>query len=150
VISAIFYAVGALTRSLVAVYTSGIALLAGWSIAGNWTQSLDRDAVTNAVDIFGLMSLELTTRYWTVAERNTQLIPKPPGRGSTRRWTAAAVQSSQQVRKSRCPQTPTMGVSPTVAECAPRKLVGALRRGPPIWLERGSARPARPRCDRAA
>jgi ABC-type transport system involved in multi-copper enzyme maturation permease subunit len=75
VVSAIFYAVGALTRSLVAVYTSGIALLAGWSIAGNWTQNLDRDAVTNAVDIFGLMSLELTTRYWTVAERNAQLIP---------------------------------------------------------------------------
>jgi ABC-2 type transport system permease protein len=75
VVSAIFYAVGALTRSLVAVYTSGIALLAGWSIAGNWTQNLDRDAITNAVDIFGLMSLDLTTRYWTVAERNTRLIP---------------------------------------------------------------------------
>jgi ABC-type transport system involved in multi-copper enzyme maturation permease subunit len=75
VVSAIFYAVGALTRSLVAVYTSGIALLAGWSIAGNWTQSLDRDALTNAVDIFGLMSLDLTTRYWTVAERNAELIP---------------------------------------------------------------------------
>ena len=74
-ISAIFYAVGALTRSLVAVYTSGIALLAGYSIAGNWTQGLDKDALSNAVDILGFQSLGLTTRYWTVAERNTQLIP---------------------------------------------------------------------------
>ena len=75
VVSAIFYAVGALTRSLVAVYTSGIGLLMAWSIAGNWTQGLDKDALSNAVDVFGLMSLELTTRYWTVAERNAQLIP---------------------------------------------------------------------------
>jgi len=74
-VSAIFYAVGALTRSLVAVYTSGIALLAGWSIAGNWTQSFDKDALSNAVDVFGLMTLELTTRYWTVAERNSRLLP---------------------------------------------------------------------------
>jgi len=74
-VSAIFYAVGALTRSLVAVYTSGIALLAGYSIAGNLTANLDRDALSNAVDIFGFASLELTTRYWTVAERNAQLVP---------------------------------------------------------------------------
>ena len=74
-VSAVFYAVGALTRSLVAVYTSGIALLAGYSIAGNLTANLDRDALTNAVDIFGFASLELTTRYWTVAERNAQLVP---------------------------------------------------------------------------
>ncbi|MDX1494788.1 MAG: hypothetical protein R3253_12040, partial [Longimicrobiales bacterium] len=74
-VSAIFYAVGALTRSLVAVYTSGIALLAAWSIAGNWTQSFDKDWLSNAVDIFGLISLDLTTRYWTVAERNGQLVP---------------------------------------------------------------------------
>ena len=74
-ISAIFYAVGALTRSLVAVYTSGIAVLAGYSIAGNLTASLDKDALSNAVDMLGFASLELTTRYWTVAERNTQLVP---------------------------------------------------------------------------
>lgn len=74
-VSAVFYAVGALTRSLVAVYTSGIALLAAWSIAGNWTQSFDKDWLSNAVDIFGLVSLDLTTRYWTVAERNAELVP---------------------------------------------------------------------------
>jgi ABC-type transport system involved in multi-copper enzyme maturation permease subunit len=74
-VSAVFYAVGALTRSLVAVYTSGIALLAGYSIAGNLTASLDKDALSNAVDILGFASLELTTRYWTVAERNSQVIP---------------------------------------------------------------------------
>lgn len=74
-VSAIFYAIGALTRSLVAVYTSGIAVLAAWSIAGNWTQSFDKDWLSNAVDIFGLMTLDLTTRYWTVAERNSRLVP---------------------------------------------------------------------------
>lgn len=74
-VSALFYAIGALTRSLVAVYTSGIALLAAWSIAGNWTQGLDKDWLSNAVDIFGLISLDLTTRYWTVAERNAQVVP---------------------------------------------------------------------------
>ncbi|MDA0327987.1 MAG: M1 family aminopeptidase [Gemmatimonadetes bacterium] len=75
VVSAIFFAVGALTRSLVAVYVQGIALLVAWSVTQTWLQGLDRDAVANAFDIFGISTLELTTRYWTVAERNSMTIP---------------------------------------------------------------------------
>ena len=73
--SAIFFAVGALTRSLVVVYCSGFGLLVAQSVAETWTSSLDSDAVANAVDMFGLTTLDLTTRYWTVAERNSLTIP---------------------------------------------------------------------------
>jgi ABC-type transport system involved in multi-copper enzyme maturation permease subunit len=75
VVSAVFFAVGALSRSLVAVYTQGIALLMAWSVTQNMIAGLDKDGLSNALDVFGLSTLELTTRYWTVAERNSLTIP---------------------------------------------------------------------------
>ena len=92
VVSAIFFAVGALTRSLVAVYTQGIALLVAWSVTQSWLARLDRDALSNAFDVYGLASLELTTRYWTVAERNALLVPMEGFILANRViWVAAAV-----------------------------------------------------------
>lgn len=75
VVCAIFFAVGALTRSLVAVYTSGFAMLVAWSVTQNWLDGLDNDVLSNAFDVFGFSTLELTTRYWTVAERNSLTVP---------------------------------------------------------------------------
>ncbi|HBV06898.1 MAG TPA: hypothetical protein DEF01_09165, partial [Gemmatimonadetes bacterium] len=73
--SAIFFAVGALSRSLVVIYCSGFGLLVAQSLAATSTSSLDSDAVANAVDMFGITTLDLTTRYWTVTERNSLTIP---------------------------------------------------------------------------
>ncbi len=75
IVSAIFFAVGALTRSLVAVYTQGIVLLVAWSVAQSWLGGLDKDALANAVDAFGFTTVDLATRYWTVAERNALTLP---------------------------------------------------------------------------
>jgi ABC-2 type transport system permease protein len=74
IISAIFFAVGALTRNLFAIYTQGILLLVAWSVTQQSLRGLDRDALANALDVFGLTSFDLTTRYWTMAERNTRLL----------------------------------------------------------------------------
>jgi ABC-2 type transport system permease protein len=73
-VSAIFFAVGALTRNIMAIYTQGILLLVAWSVSQEWLRNLDRDTVSNAVDAFGFSTFELTTRYWTVAEKNSQLL----------------------------------------------------------------------------
>lgn len=73
-VSALFFAVGALTRNLFAIYTQGIALLVSWSIAQNILGNLDRLTLAADIDPFGITPLGLLTRYWTVAERNGRQI----------------------------------------------------------------------------
>ena len=75
VLSAIFFAVGALTRSLFAIYTQGMVLLVAWSIAARLTADLDNKALAAMLDPLGIQSFTLLTRYWTVNEKNTQLVP---------------------------------------------------------------------------
>lgn len=75
IVSALFFAVGALTRSLFAIYTQGIFLLVAWSVSQEWLTGVDRHALANALDIFGFNTVDLTTRYWTVAERNSLTLP---------------------------------------------------------------------------
>ena len=74
-LSAMLFAVGSLTRSAFSVYVAGILLLVGYTVAGNLTRTLDQDMIANLIDPFAIQPLELMTRYWTPAERNTQTIP---------------------------------------------------------------------------
>jgi ABC-type transport system involved in multi-copper enzyme maturation permease subunit len=74
-VSALFFAAGALTRSQFVVYTMGIFLLVFNSIAGQLTKDLRNDWAAALSDPFGFGALRLATRYWTVAERNTLLVP---------------------------------------------------------------------------
>ncbi len=74
VISAIFLAVGALTRSAFAIHTQGIVLLIGFSIAQSLIGKLDNRTIAALLDPIGLTAVELVMRYWSVAERNTRAI----------------------------------------------------------------------------
>ena len=74
-ISALFFAVGALTRSLLAVYLQGILLLVAYSVTQTILQQrLEKEALANALDPFGLSALDLTTRYWSPVEKNMQTL----------------------------------------------------------------------------
>lgn len=75
VISALFFVAGALTRSQFVVYTMGIFLLVAWSITGEVTNDLRNEGIGAMLDPFALQTFELATRYWTVAEKNTRLVP---------------------------------------------------------------------------
>ncbi|MEZ4586761.1 MAG: M1 family aminopeptidase [Gemmatimonadales bacterium] len=74
-VSAIFFAVGALTRNLFWVYTQGIFLLVGYSISGSLTSKLDNRVLAALLDPLGLRALEEFTRYWSTAERNQLAVP---------------------------------------------------------------------------
>ncbi|MBX6362866.1 MAG: ABC transporter permease subunit [Gemmatimonadetes bacterium] len=74
-VTALFFAVGALLRSQFAIYTQGIVLLVAWSISQQVLGNLDKDRLAALIDPFGLATFEYTTRYWTVAEKNAQLLP---------------------------------------------------------------------------
>jgi ABC-type transport system involved in multi-copper enzyme maturation permease subunit len=74
-ISALFFAAGVLLRSHFAVYTLGILLLVGDTIADELRKSLDNDRITAITDAFGWSTFDLTTRYWTPAEKNLLTVP---------------------------------------------------------------------------
>jgi ABC-2 type transport system permease protein len=72
------FALATFTRSLTWSYVGAVALLVGYIATRGFLSDPSRDAVAALTDPFGLSALSITTKYWTVAERNTQL---PPMRG---------------------------------------------------------------------
>ncbi len=75
-VSAIFFAVAALTRSTMATYASAIGLLVGYVVAnGIVSSSLENEKWASLFDPFALSTFGLATRYWTVFEKNNSVLP---------------------------------------------------------------------------
>jgi ABC-2 type transport system permease protein len=74
-VSALLFAVGALTRKLFAVYVTGIVLLLAWQITNQIVGGLDRLTLAALVDPFALNTVGIVTRYWSVAEQNSLVVP---------------------------------------------------------------------------
>ncbi len=65
----------ATTRSMLMVYLGILGFLVLWVIAGNLTKDIQNDWIASLLDPFGMRALSRMTRYWSAAERNTQLPP---------------------------------------------------------------------------
>ena len=70
VFACIFFCVATLTRSTMATYVSAVALLMLSFVIDTFTEKQTIE-VTSMLDPFGVTSLEETTRYWTVFEKNS-------------------------------------------------------------------------------
>jgi len=68
---AIFFSLATLTRSLMYTYVGVVVFFTGWGIASAWLGDLDNRTIGALLDPYGFGAFELVTRYWTVAERNT-------------------------------------------------------------------------------
>jgi ABC-2 type transport system permease protein len=91
-VSALLFAVGAMTRRLFAVYVTGIVLLVAWQITQQIIAQLDRLALAAQVDPFALTTTQVAIRYWSVAEKNTRMIPIAGAMTSNRvMWIAVAL-----------------------------------------------------------
>ena len=73
--AAIFFAGGTLSRKILVVYTQGIILLTLYLITGGLTESLDNKIFAALIDPFALNTNSIFTEYWTIAEKNMQVIP---------------------------------------------------------------------------
>ncbi|HYR28855.1 MAG TPA: M1 family aminopeptidase, partial [Thermoanaerobaculia bacterium] len=73
-VGAIFFAVAGLTRSLMATYASVVMLFVLYAIAGVYLDKLENQAIAGLLDPFGLNAFSLATRYWTVFQKNTQVV----------------------------------------------------------------------------
>jgi ABC-2 type transport system permease protein len=75
-IGAVFFAIAVLTRSTMATYAGAVALLVGYLVAsGIVGTNLENEKLASLFDPFAFTSFGLATRYWTVHERNTQVLP---------------------------------------------------------------------------
>jgi ABC-2 type transport system permease protein len=72
---AIFFSVAALTRSLMATYASVIGFFVAFGISGSLLEDIENETLSALLDPFGLNAFGIATRYWTVFDKNTKLLP---------------------------------------------------------------------------
>ncbi|MBI2214530.1 MAG: ABC transporter permease [Acidobacteria bacterium] len=72
--SAIFFSLAALTRSMMYTYVGVVAFFVLYGVSQSMMADLDNQTIAALADPFGLAAFELTTKYWTVFERNA-LVP---------------------------------------------------------------------------
>jgi ABC-2 type transport system permease protein len=75
VIGAFCFALATMTRSLGATYVGLVALLMIYFVSTAYFSRPEFDRIVAIVDPFGLGAVSYATKYWTAAERNTQLPP---------------------------------------------------------------------------
>ena len=71
----LFFGLAALSRKIFPVYVTSVVLLIGYLIAASLTEKLEWKWAAALIDPFGMYALGYVTEYWTVAERNTLLVP---------------------------------------------------------------------------
>ena len=72
---AIFFAMAVLSRKMLPVYVSAVLIFVGYLIAATLSADLESKYLAGLIDPFGNFAFEHLTRYWTVAEKNTNLVP---------------------------------------------------------------------------
>jgi ABC-type transport system involved in multi-copper enzyme maturation permease subunit len=76
--SALLYSVALLTRSMPLTYVGVMVLIVGYLVTLGLLSDPRHEPVITLVDPFGLAALQILTKYWTAADRNT-LMPALEG-----------------------------------------------------------------------
>lgn len=71
----IFFGSVALTRNQLLIYLNAILILVLFSVASNLANQLDNDLLASILDPSTGVAFLKETEYWTVVERNTQILP---------------------------------------------------------------------------
>ncbi|HEX4143474.1 MAG TPA: M1 family aminopeptidase [Pirellulales bacterium] len=71
----LFFGLAALARKILPVYMTSVVLLIGYLIAGSLMAKIQWKLAAALLDPFGLNAVAYVTEYWTVADRNTLLVP---------------------------------------------------------------------------
>lgn len=73
IVSAAFFALATATRSMMWTYVGAVGTLVLYLVMRGLLRDPQYDSVSALADPFGLSALSIATKYWTAAERNTQL-----------------------------------------------------------------------------
>jgi ABC-2 type transport system permease protein len=72
---ALFFAVAALTRSLMATYASIVGTVVLYGVANALAEGMETQTWAAMLDPFGVRAAMIAMQYWSVFEKNTQVIP---------------------------------------------------------------------------
>jgi hypothetical protein len=75
IMAALFFTIASLTRRMFPVWAAGIVLFVIYSGATDWVETFDNLFWAALIDPFSYSAELLTVRYWTVAEKNTLIMP---------------------------------------------------------------------------
>lgn len=75
IVGVIIFSVSAVTRNLLATYLGCIALIVLYGVAGSLISDIENTTTAALIDPFGGTAFDSLTKYWTVTEKNEQLIP---------------------------------------------------------------------------
>lgn len=70
-----FFSLAATTRKMLPVYVGSVLVLIGWLLARQLVADIDNKTLAALIDPFGGRALNGVTEYWSIAERNTRLVP---------------------------------------------------------------------------
>ncbi len=73
IVGAVFFALATVTRSMMWTYVGAVAMIVLYLVMRGVLRDPAFDTVSALSDPFGISALSITTKYWTAAERNTQL-----------------------------------------------------------------------------
>ena len=73
--SAVYFALGSLTRNSMIVHAQGLVFVIGALIARAMAKGIGGQELASLVGPFGVQALSTLTEYWTIAEKTEQLIP---------------------------------------------------------------------------
>ncbi len=73
-LGAVFFTLGALTRRMVGVYIAGAVVLIAYIAAGRLLADIDNRTIAALIDPIGSSAVNLATRYWSLAEKNSRQI----------------------------------------------------------------------------
>jgi ABC-type transport system involved in multi-copper enzyme maturation permease subunit len=82
VMGAIFFAIGTLTRRVLYAYVGVAGFFVLYVVSQGLISGLDNDTLAALADPFGLTAIAVDTRYWTIAERNSQMPQLLPDSGA--------------------------------------------------------------------
>ncbi|HZW87551.1 MAG TPA: hypothetical protein VFF12_00610, partial [Myxococcaceae bacterium] len=72
--ASVFFALAVLTRRMLPVYVGAVVALLGYFIGVNLAGDVERRTLAALVDPFGLMAIDSVSHYWSIAEKNSQLL----------------------------------------------------------------------------
>jgi ABC-type transport system involved in multi-copper enzyme maturation permease subunit len=75
VLGGIYFMLAALTRRMLPVYIAGVVTLIGYTAALGLMRDIDNKTLASLIDPLGSRAMINATRYWSPAEKNTNMIP---------------------------------------------------------------------------
>ncbi|MEM6321822.1 MAG: ABC transporter permease, partial [Bacteroidota bacterium] len=74
-VSAIIFWLAATFRSSIVSFLGAVSIVVLYIVLLSFSQNLDNETIAILADPLGINSYNLITKYWTIAEKNTQVLP---------------------------------------------------------------------------